>query len=587
MIMSVQALIFVSPPEGGRTTTDSWASALWLPLGREPAIVHYGRCIARCADLTQLFIPASLAERLPRGAVGRPNVHIYERSFGEGSFRRAEPASTITETILIDAGRLARINIESALSLHRQSGAGMSVFCKPAQEDYCSELVTTDASGGIRTAVRRYADSWSACTADPVVVILSRRTWRPDPAAPITSFPQLVDHLKERMRRAGDRIHCQHHPAVRCHPRALDALLSLIECVSPPRTLLSVIESEPTAPQARVRSPVWIGKDVRIEPGAMIIGPAALGDASHIGAGAVVSRSVILPGGSIEANSRCHSQVIGPGIESFADVRVSLSRSCTAEDAAGNGQQASHAVRRSRPGAYDFLKRGFDLVSAALGLVLLVPVFVLAAVAVKWSSPGPVLFRHRRQGLRGVEFDCLKFRTMVQDADSLQKQLRSRNQVDGPQFKLEDDPRVTRVGAWLRWTNVDELPQLINVVRGQMSLVGPRPSPDRENQCCPAWRRVRLSVRPGITGLWQVARSADRQFTDFQEWIYFDTRYVENRSLRLDLQIIWQTARIMLGLGPGSRWCARWRPRPADRPAEQVAGASVPLGHSVTPAGGY
>lgn len=586
--MSVQALIFVSPPEGGQTTSDSWASALWLPLGGDPAIIHYGRCIARSVDLTQLFIPASLAERLPRSAVGRPNVHTYERSFGEGSFGRTEPAFTVTETILIDAGRLARIDIESALSLHRQSGAGMSVFCKPAQEDYCSEQVTADASGGICTAVRRYADSWSACTADPVVVILSRRTWRPDLAAPVTSFPRLADHLKERMRRAGDRIHCQHHPAVRCYLQPLDALLSLVECVSPPREFLSVIESDTTAPRARVRNPVWIGKDVHIEPGAMIIGPADLGDASHIGAGAVVSRSIILPGGSIEANGHCHHQVIGPGVESFAVDRVPLPRNYTAaEDGSGNGHQASNAVRRSTPGADDIIKRGLDLVAASLGLVLLAPVFVLAAVAVKWSSPGPLLFRHRRQGLRGVEFDCLKFRTMIQDADSLQKQLRSRNRVDGPQFQLDDDPRVTRVGGWLRRTNVDELPQLINVLKGQMSLVGPRPSPDHENQCCPSWRRVRLSVRPGITGLWQVARSADRQLTDFQEWIYFDTRYVENRSLRLDLRIIWQTVRILLGLGPNPLWCARWRPQPAGRPAEQVAGIPTPLDHSAIPAGGY
>jgi lipopolysaccharide/colanic/teichoic acid biosynthesis glycosyltransferase len=178
------------------------------------------------------------------------------------------------------------------------------------------------------------------------------------------------------------------------------------------------------------------------------------------------------------------------------------------------------------------------------------------------TSPGTVFFRHRRQGRNGVEFNCIKFRTMVENADALQQALRAQNQVDGPQFKLNHDPRVTKLGSFLRRTNLDELPQFVNVLMGQMSLVGPRPSPDKENQCCPPWRRARLSVRPGITGLWQVARSHDRHLTDFQEWIYYDTRYVENRSLWLDLQIIWQTVRVLLRIGASARWRQRWAPGP-------------------------
>ena len=153
---------------------------------------------------------------------------------------------------------------------------------------------------------------------------------------------------------------------------------------------------------------------------------------------------------------------------------------------------------------------------------------------------------------------------MGQNADAMKLKLRVHNEVDGPQFKLVNDPRVTRIGRTLRRTNIDELPQLIDVLRGQMSLVGPRPSPDCENQCCPPWRKTRLSVRPGITGLWQVARSSDRHQTDFQEWIYYDTRYVERRSMWLDVQILWQTLRIVVGLGPAERWRQRWQPEPGD-----------------------
>jgi lipopolysaccharide/colanic/teichoic acid biosynthesis glycosyltransferase len=126
---------------------------------------------------------------------------------------------------------------------------------------------------------------------------------------------------------------------------------------------------------------------------------------------------------------------------------------------------------------------------------------------------------------------------MVQGADAQQRKLYSQNAVDGPQFKLPSDPRVTRIGHWLRKANIDELPQLFNVLLGQMSLVGPRPSPFRENQICVPWRNARLSVRPGITGLWQICR--DRHSSaDFHQWIYYDMLYVRHLSLWLDLKIL-------------------------------------------------
>ncbi len=201
---------------------------------------------------------------------------------------------------------------------------------------------------------------------------------------------------------------------------------------------------------------------------------------------------------------------------------------------------AVSATRKVTPAwAYPFFKRTMDIIASAAGLALLSPLLVTVAVLVKWTSRGPVLFGHKRQGLGGKEFSCLKFRSMCNGADALQAKLREQNEVDGPQFKIDNDPRLTKVGAWLRRTNMDELPQLINVLLGQMSLVGPRPSPDNENQLCPAWRRTRLSVRPGITGLWQVLRlrDDDRQ-SDFQEWIYYDVEYARHRSLWLDMQLL-------------------------------------------------
>jgi len=177
--------------------------------------------------------------------------------------------------------------------------------------------------------------------------------------------------------------------------------------------------------------------------------------------------------------------------------------------------------------------------------VLFLPVLPLLALAVKISSPGPVFFRHRRQGLHGEAFDCIKFRTMRAGADQIQDKLRFVCEVDGPQFKMADDPRITSVGRFLRETYLDEIPQFFNVLRGQMSVVGPRPSPESENTLCAFWRDARLSVRPGITGLWQVCRTRE-SMKDFQEWIHYDTCYVRELSARLDLWICWRTFRRMV-----------------------------------------
>jgi lipopolysaccharide/colanic/teichoic acid biosynthesis glycosyltransferase len=134
---------------------------------------------------------------------------------------------------------------------------------------------------------------------------------------------------------------------------------------------------------------------------------------------------------------------------------------------------------------------------------------------------------------------------MRKDAEKIKEKLAKQNQADGPQFFMENDPRLTRIGAFIRKTNLDELPQFFNVLAGHMSVVGPRPSPRRENQFCPAWREARLSVRPGITGLWQVNRTRIRG-ADFQEWIKYDIEYVENQGWLLDLRIIWKTILVFL-----------------------------------------
>jgi exopolysaccharide biosynthesis polyprenyl glycosylphosphotransferase len=192
---------------------------------------------------------------------------------------------------------------------------------------------------------------------------------------------------------------------------------------------------------------------------------------------------------------------------------------------------------------YLFLKRFMDIVISAIVFVTMLPVLLIIALAVKLDSTGPVLFRQKRSGKGGNDFRMLKFRTMVQDAENQQEKLLARKDTDGPMFKLAVDPRTTRVGAFLRRTSLDELPQLINVLIGEMSLVGPRPLVMDEMKCSPSWREIRLRVKPGMTGLWQVSGRSEGHFHD---WIRHDIHYVMNQSLWLDLKILFRTVKVVL-----------------------------------------
>jgi len=194
---------------------------------------------------------------------------------------------------------------------------------------------------------------------------------------------------------------------------------------------------------------------------------------------------------------------------------------------------------------YAFVKRTLDVALSAAALVVLLPLIVLIAMLIVLEDGLPIVFGHTRQGRGGRPFRCLKFRTMHRHAEQIARELEAYNVCDGPQVYIRDDPRVTRVGRWLRKTHLDEVPQFFNVLFGHMSLVGPRPSPDDENQYCPAWRDTRLSVRPGITGLWQLNRTRGPG-EDFQEWIKYDIEYVQRASTWLDLNIMVKTAWIIL-----------------------------------------
>lgn len=258
--------------------------------------------------------------------------------------------------------------------------------------------------------------------------------------------------------------------------------------------------------------PVWVGAGRTVETGKTVIGPAVIWD-----------------------DPKCR-----PAAQSIEWLNIQPTTPPPPPD-----DDRPRAARG--PGLLDrAAKRGFDIVFSLCAIVMTLPLYPFIMLAI-WIEDGrPFFFTHRRETVGGREFPCLKFRSMRKDAEKSKAALKGKNQADGPQFFIENDPRLTHVGKILRKYNLDELPQFFNVLAGDMSVVGPRPSPRHENQYCPPWREARLSVRPGITGLWQVKRTR-RTGSDFQEWIKFDIEYVERRTLWLDLLIVLQTISAMLG----------------------------------------
>ncbi len=198
-------------------------------------------------------------------------------------------------------------------------------------------------------------------------------------------------------------------------------------------------------------------------------------------------------------------------------------------------------------GLNQFIKRAIDVFFAALALVLSAPLMALVALMIKMESPGPVLFRQERVGKNGRHFIFYKFRSMIEGAERQQEHLKELNEADGPLFKIKDDPRMTRLGKWLRRYSLDELPQFYNVLHGDMSLIGPRPPIPAEVAQYEEWHKRRLDIAPGITGLWQVS---GRSELTFDEMALLDIYYIENWTPSLDAKILWQTVpRVIFGNG--------------------------------------
>ncbi|WP_300351659.1 sugar transferase [Clostridium sp.] len=195
--------------------------------------------------------------------------------------------------------------------------------------------------------------------------------------------------------------------------------------------------------------------------------------------------------------------------------------------------------------SYLICKRTIDLVASIFGLIVLSPLILIITILIKVEDPkGKVFFSQKRVGQNGKEFYMYKFRSMVSNAEELKEKLMAQNEMSGPMFKMKHDPRITKIGRFIRKTSIDELPQLINVLKGEMSLVGPRPSLPKEVAQFEPWMMERLEVKPGLTCYWQVMGRND---IGFQEWMKLDLKYVEERNTLVDIKLIIKTFFVLFG----------------------------------------
>lgn len=193
---------------------------------------------------------------------------------------------------------------------------------------------------------------------------------------------------------------------------------------------------------------------------------------------------------------------------------------------------------------YYFLKRIIDICGTLCAIILLSPVMIIVAIAIKIDSKGPILFSQERVGQDGITFIMYKFRSMVTDAEKKLDKLKDKNEMTGPMFKIKNDPRITKVGCFIRKTSIDELPQLFNVLKGEMSLVGPRPNLPREVAKFNEYHRLKLFAKPGLTCYWQVM---GRSSIGFEEWMELDIKYIEERNTWVDLKLIFKTFWVLFG----------------------------------------
>jgi lipopolysaccharide/colanic/teichoic acid biosynthesis glycosyltransferase len=526
------------PPYLGRSAP---GSLLLMPLGRGTLLehIHDGLRDVRRQKLTVVpaFEPTPAYEEAIRAACAGVDAVVYAAELA-GHLSNYEPSDWL---LMVDprcfpaAGLSFEPLFEELATGPRWVRHLVALEANAAGTRECVEL---DAEGRVRR-IQRYYDAVTWTFAEGVCCSLVPASSAMMLDVPFASLPQLRTALCSRgvpshdVPLAGPAFDLtDERDYLRLNERAI---LDLDLPDLAPGAALHMAPGAELHPTAQILGPVVLQAGVRVHAGATIVGPTLLGAGAEVGRDAVVAQCLVGPRVSLPVGTTSRHRLILEG-------RVGAPAPLPAYDPMLGLDHDSVALREDErePSTYPSWKVAVEATLATIGLILLSPLLLLLAILVKLDSRGPIFYGDKREGRGGRTFRCYKFRTMRVGADAMQRELMKNNEMDGPQFKMDHDPRVTRLGRILRVISFDEFPQLLNVALGQMSLVGPRPSPFRENQMCIPWRQARLSVRPGITGLWQVCRH-ERAIGDFHQWIYYDLLYVRHMSFWVDLKILFAT----------------------------------------------
>ena len=557
---------------GGLATFHGFALApypkILLPLANRP-LLHYQARVLAGAGVKRLVLCLNngmgdrVAERL-HSLPGSLEYLVRETVYGTGgSLKEVEDAIQGDAFWVLSGDLLLTANLAEMLAFHQQQRSMATVGVLRVREaPWEMERVEFDVDRRIKTIHRIHPAQEKRSTLRPAGLYLFQSEVLHGilPARYFDLKEQLFPLLYQR----GAPTSAWVMPGYTCNITSIGdfftANLDILNGQVPlpdsekPQNSSNNDQTQVSA-SVKVFPPAVLGSGCRIGDEAIILGPSAIGSHSEIEAGVVVNECVILDNARIGQGAHLHRCVISDGavISSWThlhEMAVMQSLASPAEQTVFSlrEQPSRHLGKVVGPLEWQTLshpfcqivKRCLDVILAILGLVITAPLMLAIALSIKLDSPGTVIFRQKRCGQRGRNFTMYKFRTMVNNSEDLKRELQDRNEVDGPMFKIIRDPRITRVGRILRNTNLDELPQFYNVLKGDMSLVGPRPLSQEEMRYNPKWRDARLSVRPGMSGLWQV-KAHTKVF--FNDWLVNDLEYVRQCSLGLDLRILFKTMR--------------------------------------------
>jgi lipopolysaccharide/colanic/teichoic acid biosynthesis glycosyltransferase/dTDP-glucose pyrophosphorylase len=497
------------------------------------------------------FAIQTLVEKNPRGTAGclKP---IEDRLLGH--------------TIILAAGLvvLSADDLKQMIAHHRKAEADLTVgLVKLAEKEPLSERVVINDNNEVEDVIQVHAsmERRSHMKTSGVYVFEScvLEHIHPD------KFMDIKEQLLPKLRRSGMRIsswvHTRNGHGIRSVGDYLRANFELLrDCDLASAYLDGYREIDKQVwvgknvhidPSVTLVRPIVIGDDVRINRNVTIVGPSIIGQRCQVDKDSFIRESIFLPDSSLPSSQEVDRCLISGKIIGLDDGYCRESIILDGEPFLDGVGAALGAItvrkvikmkggiwKGVNKGLYPSLKRLFDVAASTTAILLTLPFWAVIACLIKLNSRGPIFFIQTRCGKDGKPFEMIKFRTMIQDAEQMKKNLQHLNESDGPMFKIYGDPRETRVGRFLRYTKLDELPQFLNVLWGNMSMVGPRPLSMKEMRFNPHWRDVRLQVHQGMTGLWQI-KSKDHH--NFHEWIRYDLQYVDECNFLLDLKIVFLT----------------------------------------------